>query len=321
MCGMSAGLTQVLAVLFLVVVAAAAIAVVSIAIRQRASKGTVQDRAPLAAELIQLEEELNYAEAFAASGSVAAANLAFAHSELNSAFAAYNNSSTVDGEGLAAGDANAVRTRLAIVREILANPAEFSGGIGVERGPSVLVDTQLSPSIGTGSRVFEVALWVLGIIPGAIFTYRKSKARSYFAALDQRIKANAAQIDVFLAQRAQILRSCPGYAGSLGLTPSGEARNVTNGRIDNAYQELIERAQATSPGERPPELKTALRADRNVQREITAARTLYNDTVNMWNRDIFAWPAKMMVATEAKLATRPVFVASQLSPAVGLSGV
>jgi len=318
---MSANLTQVLAVLFLVVIAAAAIAAISIAMRQRASKGTLQDRAPLAAELIELEEELNYAEAFAATDAKAAAGLEYAHNELNLAFAAYNNASTIDGEGLSAADADAIRTRLAIVRQVLADPTEFSARSGPSRGPSVLVDTQLTPSIGTGSRIFEVALWVLGIIPGAIFAYQKSKARNYFASLDQRIKANAAQIDVFLAQRAQILRSCPGYTGVLDISPDGEARNITNGRIDHAYQDLIERAQATSPGAISPELEATLRADRNIQREITAARTLYNDTVKMWNRDIFMWPAKMIVATDAKLTTRPVFVASQLSSAVDLSGV
>jgi len=311
-------LTQVLAILFLVLIATAAIAAFTIAARQRSSKPAAVDRAQLAAELIQLEEELNYAEAFAADDSNTTANLARAHNELNLAFLAYNKASAVSGEALSTADGNEIRARIATVRDILANPEAPIAGAVTNAAPALIVDNQLAPVIGNGSRVFEVALWVLGIIPGAVLAYQKGKARNYFTALDQRIKTNAAQIDVYLAERLQILRSCAAYAPGLDLSFVGEGRNVTNGRIDGAYQELIERAK-TNPALQT-ELKSALRSDRTVQREITAARTLYNDTVNMWNADIFAWPAKMMVATDAGLTTRPVFVASQLAPTVDLIG-
>jgi len=315
-------LTQVLAVLFLVLIAAAAIAAIAIALRQRGTQSNTADRAQLASELIELEEELNYAEAFAASDPVATANLARAHAELNLAFATYNKNSAVSGEQLATADANSIRGRLAIVRETLANPTANTGSVATYT-PAVIVDTQLAPTIGTGSRIFEVALWVLGIIPGLVLLLKKKQARNYFAALDQRIKSNAAQIDVFLSERADILRRCPGFTPDLDVASAmgGTGRNATNGQIDHAYQVLVERAKAQHYGHIPPDLQAALRADRNVQREITAARTLYNDTVNMWNTDIFIWPSKMMVADEARLTSRPVFVASQLSSAVDLSGV
>ena len=48
-----------------------------------------------------------------------------------------------------------------------------------------------------------------------------------------------------------------------------------------------------------------------LQREITAARELYNDTVNAWNRDVFTWPTKQIVAARAGYTTRIPFVASQ----------
>ena len=47
-----------------------------------------------------------------------------------------------------------------------------------------------------------------------------------------------------------------------------------------------------------------------LQREITAARALYNDTVNQWNSDIFDWPTKMIVAAKAGYTTRIPFTAS-----------
>jgi LemA protein len=45
-----------------------------------------------------------------------------------------------------------------------------------------------------------------------------------------------------------------------------------------------------------------------LQREITAARELYNDSVNAWNRDIFMWPARMIVAAKKGYTTRIPFI-------------
>ena len=47
-----------------------------------------------------------------------------------------------------------------------------------------------------------------------------------------------------------------------------------------------------------------------LQREITAARNLYNDTVNQWNTDVFSWPTKQIVAARAGYTTRIPFTAS-----------
>ena len=283
----------------------------------------MQTQAQFAADLIALEEELKYAEAFAADDPAAAANLARANAELNAAFATYNQASEAKGRGISDSDANAIIARLTIVREILTNPTAPVTGTMVSTPPAVLVNTQLSPTIGNGSKLFEIGMWVLGIVPGIVLQVKKNKARNYFTALDRRINSNAAQIDVFLEQRAQILRNCPGFTADIdpGLASglSTEARNITNGRIDHAYQVLVENARAANNGVIPPELERALRADRNVQREITAARTLYNDTVNMWNTDIFMWPAKQMVAADERLTTRPVFVGSRLGATLDLN--
>jgi len=317
--------TQVLAALFVVLVATAGVAAFTIARRQRLQRGTSGDRAQLASQLIELEEELNYAEAFSANNPTAVANLAQAHSELNAAFATYNRTSAVEGQGIPTADANNIYSRLALVKDILANPDVARTGLVATNAPSIIVNTQLSPTITNGSRLFEVAMWVLGIVPGAVLTYRKSKARNYFVALDRRINANAAQIDVYLERRAAILRACPEFIADIDPTlASGlpnEARNITTGRIDHAYQVMIERAKARSTGPLPPALEQALRDDRSVQREITAARTLYNDTVNMWNTDIFQWPAKQMVAADERLTTKPIFVGSQLDSTLDLNRV
>ena len=65
-----------------------------------------------------------------------------------------------------------------------------------------------------------------------------------------------------------------------------------------------------------PELKAhaaiadAMQQNSYLQKEITAARAVYNDTVRQWNQDIFSWPTKMIVAARAGYTTRIPFTAS-----------
>ncbi len=64
-----------------------------------------------------------------------------------------------------------------------------------------------------------------------------------------------------------------------------------------------------------PELKShqaiadAMQKNMYLQREITAAREVYNDTVNVWNRDVFSWPTKQIVAAKEGYTTRIPYIA------------
>ena len=66
-----------------------------------------------------------------------------------------------------------------------------------------------------------------------------------------------------------------------------------------------------------PELKShaiiadALQQNSYLQREITAAREVYNDTVRQWNQDIYTWPTKRIVAARAGYTTRITFSTSR----------
>jgi LemA protein len=53
-----------------------------------------------------------------------------------------------------------------------------------------------------------------------------------------------------------------------------------------------------------------MRQNSYLQKEITAARSLYNDTVNIWNTSIFEWPTKMIVAARSGYTSRIPFTAS-----------
>ena len=58
--------------------------------------------------------------------------------------------------------------------------------------------------MGVGSTIFEILLWVLGIIPGVVFLFKKIKAKNYFQQLEQKLQHNASQIDNYLEQRVMV---------------------------------------------------------------------------------------------------------------------
>ena len=197
-----------------------------------------------------------------------------------------------------------------------------------KEGLDVNVIAQKIPvKVGVGSKIFEVILWVLGIIPGVIFLFKKIKARTYFQQLQQKIQHNASQIDNYLEQRVVVLQNCARLVDkavdldkstfeSIAKYRSGgadvdEARNEISSKLD-AVSRSINIAFENYPDlQAHTEIKDAMQQNMYLQREITAARELYNDTVNTWNREIFVWPTKQIVAAKEGYTTRIPFIASQ----------
>lgn len=232
---------------------------------------------------------------------------------------------------------------------------EVTGPVN-DKGRDVhVIDRQLPVTVGFGSTLFEIALWVtipvlvllyvlimgvtlenpvlvgvvgclLGILPGVIFIFMKISARNYFQQLEQRIQAEASNIDNYLEQRVQILQNVVGLVDRAvdldkdvmkavaalrgGGSINSENRNEVSQQIDTAYARLFPQVEAY------PELKAhnviadAMQQNSYLQREITAARTIYNSRVTQWNTDIFAWPTKMIVAARQGYTTRIPFTAS-----------
>lgn len=182
-----------------------------------------------------------------------------------------------------------------------------------------VIDRQLPVTVGFGSTLFEIALWVtipvlvllyvlimgatlenpvlvgvvgclLGILPGVIFIFMKISARNYFQQLEQRIQAEASNIDNYLEQRVQILQNVVGLVDRAvdfdkdvmkavaalrgGGSINSENRNEVSQQIDTAYARLFPQVEAY------PELKAhnviadAMQQNSYLQREITAARTI-----------------------------------------------
>ena len=201
--------------------------------------------------------------------------------------------------------------------------------LGTESRPEGLdtrvIAKKLPVKVGVGSTIFEVLLWILGIIPGVVFLFKKIKAKNYFQQLEQKIQRNASQIDNYLEHRVMILQNCARLvdkAIDLDKTTfeaiakyrsgaSDEERNEVAGRIDTASRSLNVAFENYPDLKAHNEIADAMQQNMYLQREITAARELYNDTINAWNRDIFAWPTKMIVAARSGYTTRIPFIASE----------
>ncbi len=193
------------------------------------------------------------------------------------------------------------------------------------QGQDVNVINQKIPAkVGFGSTIFQILLWVLLIIPGVVFLFKKIKAENYFQQLQQKIQKNASQIDNYMEQRVVVLKNCAQILDKQADFEKGVFENIAKYRSGNVEQKELERNEIASQiedlskniniaFENYPDLKAheafkdAMRQNYQLQLEITAARELYNDSVYAWNRDIFAWPTKMIVASKNGYTTRIPF--------------
>ena len=122
----------------------------------------------------------------------------------------------------------------------MANLLDETQGPVNDNGRDVhVIDRQLPVTITFRSTLFEIALWVTlplltliyvlamgdqladpttvaiggcvaGVLPGVVFIFMKISARNYFLKLEQRIQAEASNIDNYLEQRVQILQNVVG---------------------------------------------------------------------------------------------------------------
>ena len=190
-----------------------------------------------------------------------------------------------------------------------------------------VIAKKIPVKVGVGSTIFEILLWVLGIFPGVIFLFMKIKAKNYFSQLEQKIQANASQIDNYLEQRVVVLQNCARLLDKAIDLDKTTYENIAryrsgSGDHDAVRNELVGDLDKLAGSvnvafENYPELQAhegirdAMQQNMYLQREITAARELYNDTITTWNREIFAWPTKMIVAAKQGYTTRIPFAASK----------
>lgn len=199
---------------------------------------------------------------------------------------------------------------------------ELTGNVN-EAGRDInVIERQLPVKTGVGSVIFEILLWVCGILPGVIFLFMKIGAANYFRQLQQKIQADASQIDNYLEQRVMILQNAAALveksvkldsdvmtsvAALRGGSVNEGNRNQMAAQIDTAFGRLFPQVEAYPELKAHEAIQEAMRQNSLLQKEITAARTLYNDTVTQWNTDIYDWPTRMIVAAKAGYTTRIPF--------------
>ena len=190
-----------------------------------------------------------------------------------------------------------------------------------------VIAKKLPATVGVGSKIFEILLWVLLIIPGVVFLFKKINAQKHFDQLQQKIQRNASQIDNYLEQRVMVLQNCARLLDKAidldkstfeniakyrsGNADSETARNELSGQVENISRNINVAVENYPNLAAHKEIADAMQQNMYLQREITAARELYNDTINEWNKDIFAWPTKKIVAAKNGYTTRIPFIASQ----------
>ena len=214
----------------------------------------------------------------------------------------------------------------------MANALDEETGPVREEGKDVnVIAKQIPVKVGVGSTIFQVVLWVLGIIPGLIFTLVKVKAASYLRQLEQKIQHDASQIDNYLEQRVVILSNLAKLLDKAikldqetftAIAQARSGKQVSSGLTDEERINLGSQADTINNRlniaiENYPDLKShqeiadAMQQNSYLQKEITAAREAYNNSVLLWNREIQVWPAKMIVAAKAGYTTRIPFIASK----------
>ena len=185
-----------------------------------------------------------------------------------------------------------------------------------------VINKQIPVTVGPGSKVFEVALWVMLVIPGLIFLVKKIKAGNYFDKLQQEIQKAASSVDNYLEQRVMVLQNAAKILDkaidldkdtfqNIAAARSGGNFTTANQAIDTVERAINVAVEAYPDLKAHKAIEDAMQQNNYLQREITAAREAYNDVVNQWNRDIFTWPTKQIVAAKRGYTTRIPFTTTK----------
>ena len=203
----------------------------------------------------------------------------------------------------------------------MANMLDEETGPVREEGRDInVIHKQIPVKVGVGSKIFEVLLWILGIIPGIVFLVMKIHAGTYFRQLEQKLQHDASQIDNYLEQRVVILQNLAKLVDkavtldketyiAIAEARSGgrladDERNQLGDKVENVNAKINLALENYPDLKSHNEIRDAIQQNSYLQKEITAAREVYNDTVNTWNKQIQAWPTKMIVAAKNGYTTR-----------------
>ena len=168
-------------------------------------------------------------------------------------------------------------------------------------------------------------MWAAAFLPAAIYSVMKIQAQNYFMQLLQRIQASASTIGNYQEQRFEILKNVAGlvkqsieldkdvmtavaaYRG--GGSPEGDL-NANAEALNRGFGRLFPQIEAYPELKAHAQIAEAMRQNSYLQREITAARDLYNQVVLIWNTEVYNWPVRQIVAARQHFTTKIPFSVS-----------
>ena len=123
---------------------------------------------------------------------------------------------------------------------------------------------------------------------------------------------NAAQLlDKAIDLDKDTMTKIASYRGGVNSPEGDRARNEIAQTMDNVAAKINVAFENYPDLKAHQEIADVLQKNSYLQREITAARELYNDAVNRWNNAIFEWPTKQIVAAKRGYTTRIPFSISK----------
>lgn len=167
---------------------------------------------------------------------------------------------------------------------------------------------------------------VIAFMPGILFSIAKVNAANYLLQLQQKLQHDASQIDNYLEQRVIILKNAAKLLEKgmhldqdtftkiaelrSGNIKSDIERNDAAQNIDKIAHDINVAFENYPDLKAHHEIEDVMQQNSYLQREITAAREVYNDTVLTWNKEIYEWPVKKIVAAKKGYTTRIPFATS-----------
>ncbi len=206
----------------------------------------------------------------------------------------------------------------------MANALDELSGPTMEEGRDTrVIAKQIPATIGKGSKRLVVFLYIISF---GLLIIKKKKIESHFLQLEQKINTNASEIDNYLEQRVVILQNAARLLDKAidldkttmveiakyrsGSANNEEIRNDIATKMENIGHQISVAFEQYPDLKAHQEIADCLQQNSYLQREITAARTVYNDTVNQWNHDVNQWLWKQYVAAKAGYTTRIPFATS-----------
>lgn len=201
----------------------------------------------------------------------------------------------------------------------MANDLDELTGPVSEKGNDInVIQKQIKIKVGWGSTFFEILLWVLLVIPGLVFLFMKISAKNYLQRLQQKIQHDASQIDNYLEQRVVILENMAALVNkavkldettftAIAQARAGGTLNEKAAALENVASKINVSLEAYPELKAHQEIAMAMQQNSYLQKEITAAREVFNDSVFEWNGLVVRWPTYMIVAAKNGYTTRIPF--------------